>query len=466
MPATALPPCSGPVEPATIAALAAELRQRAPDLLLVEAEAELGRLSRDFHDYSPVLTPLLEHCRAQLAARPTTVEQVRAAAGACARLGVPCTVRGAGTGNYGQCVPLAGGLVLDLGGLRRLRELDPQSGVLTAEAGCLLGDLEAALAPQGRALRLVPSTVRSATLGGFIAGGSGGIGSLRWGFLRDPGNLLGLEVVTLEPEPRLLELDAAAAAPLNHAYGTNGILTAVRLATCAAEAWQQLVVGFADWEAALAAAAELPATALLLNGLTLLEAPVAARLPWPQGCPPPDAGEHRLLLLAAPDTLAVLPGWLTARGGRLAWSEAQGHSRGVPLRELGWNHTTLHWRAQVTGWTYLQMLLPSDPTPLLREVSRRWGDDVLWHLEAVRQRGAARLAALPLLRWRGAADLAALMEQCRSLGAVQFDPHVLTVEDGGLGVIDADQVAAKAAYDPAGLLNPGKLRGWLSRTPG
>ena len=55
------------------------------------------------------------------------------------------------------------------------------------------------------------------------------------------------------------------------------------------------------------------------------------------------------------------------------------------------------------------------------------------------------------------------MADCRSLGAVVFNPHVITVEDGGLGVVDADQVAAKAAYDPAGLLNPGKLRGWLER---
>jgi hypothetical protein len=99
-------------------------------------------------------------------------------------------------------------------------------------------------------------------------------------------------------------------------------------------------------------------------------------------------------------------------------------------------------------------------------VRQRWGEDVLWHLEGVRQQGAARLAALPLLRWRGATDLVALMEQCRALGAVLFDPHVLTVEDGGLGVVDADQVAAKAAYDPAGLLNPGKLRGWINRSPG
>ena len=76
---------------------------------------------------------------------------------------------------------------------------------------------------------------------------------------------------------------------------------------------------------------------------------------------------------------------------------------------------------------------------------------------------AARLAALPLLRWRGEEALERLMADCRQAGALLFNPHVISVEDGGLGVVDADQVAAKAAYDPAGLLNPGKLRGWLER---
>ncbi len=454
-----LPPAA---TPAQLAAVAAELEGSGTALKLIEAGPELEHLSHDFHDYSPVLQPLLEGRRAQLAVRASTVEAVRRVAGACARHGVSLTVRGAGTGNYGQCVPLAGGVVLDLSGLDRLRRLDPASGILTAEAGSLLGDLDRQLAPLGRELRLSPSTRRSATLGGFIAGGSGGIGSLRWGFLRDPGNLLGLEVVTLEPEPRLLQLDAAASRGLNHAYGTNGILTAVTVPTAAAVAWQQLVVEFATWEGAVAAAQILPATALLLQSLCLLEERAARLLPSPAGCPAP-AG-HRLLLLAAPDALPALDPLLGDLGGRLRWQAAEGESRGLPLRELSWNHTTLHARAHDPGWTYLQMLLPQPERPALETLSRRWGDGLLWHLEGVRQQGVQRLAALPLVRWQGATALLELMEQARDLGATLFNPHVFTVEDGGLGVIDADQVASKVAYDPAGLLNPGKLRGWTERS--
>ena len=86
----------------------------------------------------------------------------------------------------------------------------------------------------------------------------------------------------------------------------------------------------------------------------------------------------------------------------------------------------------------------------------------LWHLEAVRQQGVQRLASLPLVRWRGVEALERLMQECRDLGALIFNPHVLTVEGGGLGVVDGDQVATKHRYDPAGLLNPGKLGGFSS----
>jgi FAD/FMN-containing dehydrogenase len=99
--------------------------------------------------------------------------------------------------------------------------------------------------------------------------------------------------------------------------------------------------------------------------------------------------------------------------------------------------------------------------PLLEAVAERWGERVLWHLEGVRQGGSARLSALPVVQLGNAAELAELINFCRDHGAGSADPHVLSVEDGGAGVVDPNQVAAKTAHDPAGLLNPGKLRGWV-----
>ena len=57
-------------------------------------------------------------------------------------------------------------------------------------------------------------------------------------------------------------------------------------------------------------------------------------------------------------------------------------------------------------------------------------------------------------------ELNEIMEDCKKLGAFIFNPHVLTVEGGGLGVVDSDQVKAKLKFDPKRLLNPGKLEGW------
>ena len=457
---SALPqPLPATATPEQCEALAADLR--AAGLQPLRSSGELDQLAADGFVYSPVLQPLLQGLRAQLGVRAGSSQEVLAAAAACARHGVSLTLRGAGTGNYGQAIPLAGGLVLELSGMQRLLALDPSSGVFSAEAGILLGDLEQQLQARGRELRLLPSTVRSSCLAGYLAGGSSGIGSLRWGFLRDPGHLLGLEIVTVEAQPRLLQLDAAEALAINHAYGCNGIITSATMASAAAVEWQQLVLEFPHWDQALSAAQQLPATALLLNMLCVLEAPVARLLPWPQGCPAATGDGHRLLLLAAPDALPALEALLPPLGGTLLWQAAQGTSRGIPLRELCWNHTTLHARSQNPAFTYLQLLLPQPEAPALHALRERWGEDVLWHLEAVRAQGQQRLACLPLVRWSGREALDALITHARDLGCLLFNPHAITVEDGGLGGVDAAQVAAKARHDPAGLLNPGKLRGWL-----
>ena len=430
-----------------------------PDLVLLQDPAELQRFSRDAYDYSPVLKAQLDRCQADLVVRPSSVAAVEALAAACYRHRVPLTLRGTGTGNYGQSVPLEGGVVMLTTALQRVRSIDPQTGVVTVEPGCSLRELDQQLRLQGRQLRLLPSTWRSATIGGFLAGGSGGIGSIRWGFLRDPGHLLGMEIVTLEQQPRRLQLEAAEAEALNHAYGTNGIVTGITLATAPAVNWHQLSIDCDSWDQAVQLLQRCARSAIPLHLATLLERPVLEQLPPWSG---PEASGHRLLLLAAPDGVSSLGRLAADAGAVLHDLGPEDLNRGNGLRELTWNHTTLHLRAADPGWTYLQMLLPEPELPAMQELKQHWGDALLWHLEVVRQQGAQRIAALPLVRWSGADQLDRLMQDCREVGAVLFNPHVITVEDGGLGVIDGDQVAAKHRFDPAGLLNPGKLRGWQS----
>ena len=437
-------------------ALMEDLRQVA-GLELLQKTSELQRFSRDAFDYSPVLHAQLDRCQADLVVRPLNVEAVASLAAACFRHQVPLTLRGTGTGNYGQSVPLQGGVVMLTSALNKVRHIDRQTGIVTVEPGCSLRDLDQQLRNEGRQLRLLPSTWRSATIGGFLAGGSGGIGSIRWGFLRDPGHLLGMEIVTLEQQPRRLQLDAAEAEALNHAYGTNGIATAITLATAPAVDWHQVSFDCESWDEAVLLLQRCARSAIPLHLATLLEGPLLQHLPPWSG---PAGKGHRALLLVAPDGVTSLNRLVADAGAVMHDLGPEDLNRGNGLRELTWNHTTLHMRAVDPSWTYLQMLLPEPELPAMQSLKQRWGDDLLWHLELVRQQGAQRLAALPLVRWSGEDQLDRLMNECREVGAVIFNPHVITVEDGGLGVIDGDQVAAKQRFDPAGLLNPGKLRGW------
>lgn len=118
---------------------------------------------------------------------------------------------------------------------------------------------------------------------------------MRWGFLRDPGHLLGLEVVTMEAEPRILHLNAADAEALNHAYGTNGIITALTLTTAPRVAWQEVCIDVDDWGDAVALALRCQQAAVDLHLCTVLDQAIVDALPsWtgvPQGASSADAGE-------------------------------------------------------------------------------------------------------------------------------------------------------------------------------
>src|SRR6185312_9088853 len=136
----------------------------------------------------------------------------------------PVTVRGGGTGNYGQCVPLRGGLVVNLSKMNRV--IDVGDGYARVEAGVKFSDLDRAANPGGQEVRIYPSTYLTATVCGFVAGGSGGIGSITHGVIAD-GNVLGATVypVTANPCPRTIA--GRDLSSYIHAYGTTGVLADV-----------------------------------------------------------------------------------------------------------------------------------------------------------------------------------------------------------------------------------------------
>src|SRR6266480_4882116 len=179
---------------------------------------EIRQKSHDFHWYSPVLTPQLQNCMADVVVQPQSEEEIAAVVTAAARRRMPVTLRGGGTGNYGQSVPVKGGVLVDMTRFNSVIAVQP-SGI-RVQGGTVIGEaLEAALA-SGQQLMMYPSTMRSATIGGYLGGGFAGIGSVRHGILRDSGMIQSLRIMTIEESPRIVTLSGDDTGLVLHSWGT------------------------------------------------------------------------------------------------------------------------------------------------------------------------------------------------------------------------------------------------------
>ena len=81
------------------------------------------RLSRDFYWYSPVLRKKLDGKVGEVVVQPLSATEIQSVLCYCHTHDLPVTLRGAGTGNYGQAVPLHGGVVLDLARMDRIEAI-------------------------------------------------------------------------------------------------------------------------------------------------------------------------------------------------------------------------------------------------------------------------------------------------------------------------------------------------------
>ena len=420
--------------------------------------------SRDSFWYSPILKEKLKDVMAEAVVSPRSEDELLRVLGACWVLDIPVTPRGGGTGNYAQAVPLAGGIVLDMKRMNRIRSIG--DGVLVVEPGAVLGRIETETREHSRQeLRMHPSTRETATIGGFIAGGSGGVGSIRWGMLREPGNILRLRLATLEQSPSLIEVSGDDIALVHHSYGVNGIITEVELPLAPAQAWVELLIAFDDWLATVRAGWRIAHhEGLWLKQLAAVQAP-APRNYFTRHRKFLHEGDNLLCILAAPNAVQPLLDLLQRDGGRIAFhSERASHEdkRGLPhLYHLTWNHTTLLAMKSNPAMTYLQLGTPEEgPLRAVEKIARCFPDEIIGHVEYTRAAGRVHAGLLPLYRYSSETRMTEVIGSLEAMGCPCYNPHVYTYEEGNHCNADPARLELKRRTDPKGLLNPGKMIGW------
>ena len=232
------------------------LRRELGGIATADDPATLKLKSRDFFWFSPILKPLLDDKRADLVVAPRNKDDVLRVAAACARHRVPLTVRGGGTGNYGQAVPLAGGFILDMSGLDRVVRSWARRGSFRGRGeapryrqGAAAGALGAALPPvdpqagdDRRLHRRRRGRLRLLHLGPDRRS--------RRGHRRRGRDRRGA--------PRLIELEGRDILKVLHAYGVNGIITEVEVPLAPWQPWAERIAAFPTLGARRASASRWP----------------------------------------------------------------------------------------------------------------------------------------------------------------------------------------------------------------
>ncbi len=421
---------------------------------------------------------------------PRSTEEVAALVGLAARYRVPLVAQGGNTSMVGGATPEASGeaMLLSLRRLNRVCEVAPDHAI--AEAGVILADLHQAVAAIGKRFPLTLGARGSATIGGLAATNAGGTQVLRFGTMRRL--VLGVEAVLadgsvhdglagLKKDNRGYNLDQL----LVGSEGTLGIITAVSLQLVAAVAARAVAwVGVADPATALRLLRSLQGSTERVEGFEILPAEsLAAVLRHVPGTRAPLAGTHpwHVLIEVTAETGATEPpGQLLERllsaslvdglveDAVIGSSEAQA--------EAFWRIRDSISEAERAGGPALQHdisvpvdAMPSFMTEAAAKVERAFpgthasgfghlGDgNVHFHVRAPTS------ASLDWVRGEGPAASRLVHDLVTAAGGSISAEH-------GIGQMKREELARllpparlnamraiKAALDPLGILNPGKL---------
>ena len=265
-------PFPAEVDPAERGRLAAALRASLAtllpaDALRVEAE-ELAAYECD---------GLTAYRRRPLAvAIPADDAEVAAVLRACAALGVPVVARGAGTGLSGGALPHPLGLTLSLARFTRIQSIDPVAATATVQAGVRNLAISEAAAPYGLFYAPDPSSQLACTIGGNVAENSGGVHCLKYGLtLHNVRRVRGFTAAGEPVEFGSLALDASGLDLLALIVGSEGMLAVITEVTVKLTpkpvTARCTLASFPDIESAGRAVAAVIAAGIVPAGLELMD---------------------------------------------------------------------------------------------------------------------------------------------------------------------------------------------------
>ncbi|GGJ94205.1 glycolate oxidase subunit GlcD [Pseudomonas matsuisoli] len=250
------------------AILLAELRQRIPDLKLLHSAEDLRPYECDgLSAYRT--TPML-------VALPERLEQVATLLKVCHAQKIPVVPRGAGTGLSGGALPLEQGVLLVMAKFNRILEINPQGRFARVQPGVRNLAISQAAAPHELYYAPDPSSQIACSIGGNVAENAGGVHCLKYGLTVH--NLLKVEILTVEGERLTLGSDALDSpgfdllALFTGSEGMLGVVTEVTVKLLPKpQVAKVLLAAFDSVEKAGAAVADIIAAGIVPGGLEMMD---------------------------------------------------------------------------------------------------------------------------------------------------------------------------------------------------
>jgi glycolate oxidase len=414
-----------------------------------------------------------------LAVLPSTTEQVARILRYCRENAVKVVPRGAGTSLSGGALPLADGIILGLGKFNRILDIDFANRCVVAQPGVTNLAVTTAVQHQGFFYAPDPSSQIACTIGGNVAENSGGVHCLKYGLTTN--NLLGIEMVLMNGEILRLggkHMEAEGYDLLGVMTGSEGLLGVVtevtlRILRKPATA-RAILIGFPSNESAGNCVAAIIAAGIIPGGMEMMDKPaIHAAEDFVHVGYPLDV---EALLIVELDGPAVECDHLMGRVEAIAREQGA-----VSLRVSNSEAERLaFWAGRKAAFPAVGRISP-DYYCVDGTIPRKRLPDVLTRMRELSQKHGLRVANVfhagdgnlhPLILYdannegeleRAEAFGADILRFCVEVGGVLTGEHGVGVEKRDLMPVMFDEVdlnqqqRLKCAFDPDGLLNPGKV---------